>query len=269
MLNASNERSMSKREMERLNKVLSRAGIASRRGADRLIEEGRVSVNGESVGKLGLRIDPRRDIVKVDGVRIPPIPEQHTYLMLNKPRGYVTTMSDPEGRPTVKDLLRGIKAPVYPVGRLDFNSEGLLLLTDDGDLARDLMHPRSKVAKTYAVKVRGTPSNEALGRLRRGIILEGKRTMPARLSISRRGANSWLQVTVFEGRKHQVKKMLQAIGHPVLKLRRVSYAGLALRDLPVGRLQHLSHNQVERLRRAISSRGKGGGGGSSEGAGPA
>jgi pseudouridine synthase len=259
----------SKQGMERLNKVLSRAGVASRRGADRLIEEGRVTVNGETVGKLGLQIDPRRDVVKVDGVRIPPIPERHTYLMLNKPRGYVTTMSDPEGRPTVKDLLRGIKAPVYPVGRLDFNSEGLLLLTDDGDLARDLMHPRSKVAKTYAVKVRGTPSNDALGRLSRGIRLEGRKTMPARLSISRRGPNSWLQVTIFEGRKHQVKKMLQAIGHPVVKLRRVSYAGLDLGDLQVGRLRPLSRQQVERLRRAVSSRGKGGGGGPGKGARPA
>jgi len=255
--------------MERLNKVISRAGVASRRGADRLIEEGRVTVNGETVGKLGMQVDPQRDVVKVDGVRIPAIPEHHTYLMLNKPRGYVTTMSDPEGRPTVKDLLRGIKAPVYPVGRLDFNSEGLLLMTDDGDLARDLMHPRNKVAKTYAVKVRGTPSNEALGRLRRGIRLEGRKTMPARLSISRRSANSWLQVTVFEGRKHQVKKMLQAVGHPVLKLRRVSYAGLDLGDLPVGRLRPLGHHQVERLRRAISSRGKGGGGGPGKGARPA
>jgi len=237
--------------MERLNKVLARAGVASRRGADQLIEQGRVSVNGEIVSKLGTRIDPSKDAVKVDGVRIPPIPEHHSYLILNKPRGYVTTMSDPEGRPTVKDLLRNVKAPVYPVGRLDFNSEGLLLLTDDGDLARDLMHPRNEVAKTYAVKVRGKPSKEALARLRKGIRLEGRRTMPAKLTMSRPGSNSWLQVTVCEGRKHQVRNMLQAIGHPVLKLRRIRYAGLDLGDLPVGGLLPLSPSQVVRLRRAI------------------
>lgn len=237
--------------MERLNKVLARAGVASRRGSDQLIEQGRVTVNGEIVSQLGTRIDPRKDAVKVDGVRIPPIPEHHSYLILNKPRGYVTTMSDPEGRPTVKDLLRKVKAPVYPVGRLDFHSEGLLLLTDDGDLARDLMHPRNEVAKTYAVKVRGKPSNEALARLRKGIRLEGRRTMPAKLAMSRPGTNSWLQVTVFEGRKHQVKNMLQAIGHPVMKLRRVRYAGLDLGDLPVGGLLALTPSQVARLRRAI------------------
>jgi 23S rRNA pseudouridine2605 synthase len=243
--------------MERLNKVLSRAGVASRRGADRLIEQGRVTVNGEIVSKLGTRVDPRQDAIKVDGVRMPALPEHHTYLMLNKPRGYVTTMSDPEGRPTVKDLLRKVDAHVYPVGRLDFNSEGLLLLTDDGDLARDLMHPRQGAAKTYAVKVRGTPSNEALGRLRRGIRLEDRRTLPAKLSVSRPGPNSWLRVTVVEGRKHQVRNMLQAIGHPVLKLRRIGYAGLDLGDLPIGALQHLTTAQVARLRRAVRSSGKG------------
>jgi len=237
--------------MERLNKVLARAGLASRRAADRLIEEGRVTVNGRIVRELGTRVDAERDAIKVDGRRIPQAPSSHTYVLLNKPRGYVTTLSDPEGRPTVRELLHGVRGRVFPVGRLDFDSEGLLLLTDDGALARDLMHPRSGVTKTYAAKVRGAPGPEALARLRAGVPLEEGRTLPARVAVARRGPNPWLEVSVVEGRKHQVRRMLQAVGHPVLRLKRIRYAGLSLGSLRPGRLRHLSDEEVAMLRRVV------------------
>lgn len=236
---------------ERLNKVLSRAGVASRRAADELIVQGRVQVNGRVICELGHKVDPRRDSIKVDGKSIPAAPRAHTYLMLNKPKGYVTTLSDPQDRPTIQDLLRGVRSRVYPVGRLDFQSEGLLLLTDDGDLARDLMHPGSHVTKTYAAKVRGTPEAAQLDKLRRGVRIEGKTTLPAEVAVKRRGPNSWLEVSVVEGRKHQVRRMLQAIGHPVLKLRRVRYDGLELGKLPTGGLRPLSTAEVSRLRRSV------------------
>jgi pseudouridine synthase len=241
--------------MERLNKVLSRAGIASRRSADRLIAEGRVTVNGAVVKELGVKVDPAKDAIKVDGARIPAIPEHRTYLMLNKPRGCVTTLSDPEGRPTIVDYMRGVRARVYPVGRLDFNSEGLLLLTDDGDLARDLMHPGRGVAKTYAVKVRGMPSRESLEQLRAGVRIEGRKTLPAKVAVDRPGSNSWLRVTIVEGRKHQVRNMLQAVGHRVIRLRRIRYGGLDLGDLPPGGVRRLTPEQVEKLRRAAAAKG--------------
>lgn len=241
--------------MERLNKVLARAGLASRRTADRLIAEGRVTVNGRAVREPGTRVDPARDAIKVDGRRLPQAPARHTYVMLNKPRGYVTTLSDPQGRPTVGELLRGVRGRLFPVGRLDFDSEGLLLLTDDGDLARDLMHPRSGVTKTYAAKVRGTPGPDALARLRAGVPLREGRALPAQVGLLRRGENPWLEVSVVEGRKHQVRRMLQAVGHPVLKLKRIRYAGLALGDLRTGRLRHLRGEEVERLRRAAGGAG--------------
>ena len=239
---------------ERLNKVLSRAGIASRRAADQMILEGRVRVNGQVVCELGHKVDPRQDAIKVDGKRIPAAPQTHTYLMLNKPKGYVTTLSDPHERPTIQDLLRGVRTRVYPVGRLDFQTEGLLLLTDDGDLARDLMHPGSGVTKTYSAKVRGTPEPGELERLRRGIRIDGKATLPAEIAVKHRGPNSWLEVSVIEGRRHQVRRMLQAIGHPVLKLRRVRYDGLELGKLATGSLRPLTSSEVARLRRSVGAK---------------
>ena len=238
---------------ERLQKTLARAGVASRRAAEGLILEGRVTVNGSVVTRLGTRVDPERDAVRVDGKRIPAAPAAATYLMLHKPRGYVTTLRDPEGRPTVRDLVRGVKARVFPVGRLDFQSEGLLLLTDDGDLARDLMRPASGVPKTYLAKVRGEPDREALERMCSGIVLEGRRTMPARARVARHGANAWVEVTVVEGRKHQVRRMLEAVGHPVARLRRIRYAGVELGDLAVGRVRPLLAEEIDRLRRAVAA----------------
>ena len=235
---------------ERLNKVLARAGVASRRGADRLIAEGRVTVNGAVVRRLGSCVDPRNDAIKVDGRSIPRAARAHTYLALNKPRGFVTTLSDPQGRPTVRDLLRGVRGRVFPIGRLDLNSEGLLLFTDDGDLAVGLMSPASGVPKTYAVKVQGRVGAQELARLSRGVRLDGRMTLPARVALLRAGDNSWLEVTIVEGRKHQVRRMLLAVGHPVLKLRRVCYDGVELGALPRGKWRRLTPSEVERLRRA-------------------
>lgn len=240
---------------ERLQKALARAGVASRRAAERLIAEGRVSVNGEVVRELGLRVGPR-DALRVDGRSVVrPPPSGHVYLMLNKPRGVVTTLADPEGRRTVGELAAGAVAGrrLFPVGRLDFHSQGLLLLTDDGELARDLMHPGTGAVKTYAVKLRGRPGPEALERLRRGVVLDGRRTQPARVRTLRDAANPWLEIAITEGRKHQVRRMCHDVGHPVIKLRRTGYAGLELGDLPEGHLRRLRPDELRRLRRVVSA----------------
>src|SRR5262249_26783752 len=160
--------------IERLQKAIARSGVASRRAAERMIREGRVTVNGQPVARLGVRVDLDRDVIRVDEKRLPAPPRGSTYVLMNKPRGDVTTLADPEGRPTVRDLLDGLPTRVYPVGRLDYDSEGLLLLTDDGGLARGLMHPSSTVEKTYVAKVRGTPSADAMQRLRRGVRVLGR-----------------------------------------------------------------------------------------------
>lgn len=240
---------------DRLNLALARAGVASRRASDRLIAEGRVTVNGRVVNILGSRVEPGRDRIEVDGRRIPAPPARHTYLMLHKPRGCVTTMRDPEGRPTVHGLLRGVSARLFPVGRLDYQSEGLLLLTDDGDLARALMHPSTGVTKTYQAKVRGTPTPEALARLARGVRVDGRATLPATAEVIRRtGTAAWVEVVLKEGRKRQVRRMLETVGHPVQRLRRTRYDGLELGALAPGRFRVLTSREVARLRR--SAQGK-------------
>ena len=243
--------------LERLQKVLAHAGVASRRAAEALIEAGRVTVNGKAVTELGTRVDAGRDAIKVDGRRIggaePPV-----YLAMHKPRGYVTTLSDPEGRPTVRDLLAGVTGVrVFPVGRLDFHSEGLLLLTNDGALARDLMHPSHGVPKVYRAKVQGTPDPAALARLRRGLVLDGRPTSPARAHVVRPGPNAWVEIEVIEGRKHQVRRMLEAVGHPVLRLRRIAYGGVGLGDLPPGGVRPLAPAEVRRLARAAGREERG------------
>jgi len=235
---------------ERLQKVLAHAGVASRRHAERLMREGRVTVNGAAVTELGTKVDPSRDAIKVDGKRIGAPRPHRTYLAVHKPRGMVTTLADPEGRPAVNSLLQGIKVRVYPVGRLDYDTEGLLLLTDDGDLARDLMHPTSGVEKTYLAKVRGQPGPEVLARLRRGIPLDGRRTGKARVHLVRSGDSPWIEITITEGRNRQVRRMFQAVGHPVQRLRRVGYGGVELGRLPRGGLRPLTPDEVKRLARA-------------------
>lgn len=236
---------------ERLQKVLAHAGIASRRAAERLIVAGRVTVNGAVAAELGTKVDPERDSIKVDGKRIQGAPSRPTYLAFYKPRGVVTTLSDPEGRRSVRDFLDDVHVRVYPVGRLDFDSEGLLLLTDDGALARDLMHPSSGVEKTYRAKVRGLPEPETLARLARGIHLDGRRTGPAEVRLVRAGDNPWIEIAITEGRNRQVRRMLQAVGHPVQRLRRIRYGGVELGRLAPGALRPLRPGEVERLRRAV------------------
>lgn len=242
--------------MERLHKVLASAGVCSRRAAERLMEQGRVQVNGQVVTKPGSQVDPFRDSIAVDGKRLPRVSQRKVYLILNKPRGYVTTLSDPEGRPTVGDLIRPVRTRVFPVGRLDYNSEGLLLVTNDGDLARGLMHPASGVEKTYTVKVRGQPDSGVLDRLRRGISLDGRRASSSGLRVVKRSgasANSWLEVTVTEGRKHLVRRMLQSVGHPVLKLRRTRYDGVRLGKLASGTFRELTARELAGLRQACNA----------------
>jgi pseudouridine synthase len=236
----------------RLQKILSAAGVASRRAAERLIDEGRVSVNGITVVELGTKADPEVDDIRVDGRRIKG-PQRHRYLLLNKPRGYVTTRSDPERRPTVLDLLKGVREYVYPVGRLDFDSEGLLILTNDGELAALLTHPRHKVEREYEAQVLGVPDAHDLDRLSRGIVIEGRRTHPARVELRperRPGeATSVVRITVHEGRTRQVRKMCDAIGHPVRTLKRVRIGPLTDRHLKSGAFRELTLEEVGRLKR--------------------
>jgi len=235
---------------ERLQKFLARAGVGSRRACEAYIVEGRVTVNGHVVRELGTRVDPEADAVKFDGRKIRSASPTTVVLALNKPRGVVTTMSDPEGRPTVADLLHGLARRVYPVGRLDFHSEGLLLVTDDGTLARDLTHPGKEVPKTYLAKVRGRPDDDALRRVARGILLDGRKTAPARVRVVRPGANVWVEITVTEGRNRLVRRLFEAVGHPVQRLRRIAFGPIELGRLPAGRVRALSADEVAALRSA-------------------
>lgn len=242
--------------MERLQKFLARAGVASRRAAEELMRQGRVTVNGTVASRPGITIDPETDSVKVDGRRIVAPAASRSYFILNKPRGYVTTVSDPQDRPTVMDLVPKVRGRLFPVGRLDFQTEGLLLLTDDGELAGKLMHPSGKVPKIYRAKVKGSPRREVLDRIRQGMILEGRRTRPAKIRIVRKGENNaWVEVTVTEGRKHLIRKMLQGIGHPVLKLKRTGYGSLTLQGLAVGECRRLHPVEIDALRAGIAPAG--------------
>ena len=243
----------------RLQKLLSAAGIASRRTAESLITEGRVTVNGAVVDTLGAKAVPDVDDVRVDDRRVKTVTRQR-YILLNKPRGYVTTREDPEGRRTVMDLLGGVREYVYPVGRLDYDTEGLLLLTSDGDLAARLTHPRHEVARVYEAIIMGEPSDEALDELRRGIFLEGRRTAEAEVvrgSTVGKGRDHTTKIvlTLREGRNRQVREMCQRIGHPVRSLQRVRMGPLSLRGLPTGHWRDLSPGEVASLRAATKSSG--------------
>ncbi len=219
-----------------------------------MIAEGLVTVNGKVVRELGTKVDPTRDHVKVNGRHLRAV-QPYVYLMLNKPKGVVSTLEDPEGRPTVKDLLRGVSVRVFPVGRLDFDSEGLMLLTNHGDLAQALLHPRYHVPKTYLIKVKGVLTREEMDRLGRGVTLEDGPTGPATVRPVRKAEqNSWLEITIHEGRKHQVKRMLEAIGHPVLKLTRVRFGPLSLGDLEPGEFRYLTDREANVIRDLVRSR---------------
>src|SRR6266480_5691951 len=239
---------------ERLQKIIAAAGIASRRKAEELITSGRVQVNGTVVTELGTKADPETDHVRVNGKLLHGA-QRHVYLLLNKPKGYVTTMSDPEKRPTVMDLIRGVKGRVYPVGRLDYASEGLLLMTNDGVLAHRLMKAASHVAKTYVVKVSGKPTEEAIAKLRGGLSIatdDGKRvrTSPAKVRIVKEAANPWYEITLIEGRNRQIRRMFEEVGHHVEKIKRVRYGPLTL-DVPPGEFRQLTLKEVQRLKSAI------------------
>jgi len=270
--------------LERLQKIISRAGVASRRKAEELILEGRVSVNGVVTRELGTKADPDADQIRVNGKPLRPS-RNFLYLALNKPRECVTTLSDPEGRPTVMDFLKGLGERVYPVGRLDYHTEGLLLLTNDGDFANHVLSAASGIPKTYWAKVAGTPAEDDLEKLRRGILLDGRRTRPARIRPlfraathpsrereraaspnRRRGAvrprphrnvsslgreqtgNPWFEVILQEGRQNQIRRMFDHIGHPVRKLKRVGVGSVSLGSLASGQYRFLTPKEIASLR---------------------
>ena len=236
---------------ERLQKIISRAGVASRRKAETLILQGRVSVNGQIIRKLGAKAVWGNDEIQVDGKTIKTDAEK-VVLALYKPRRCVTTLYDPQGRRTVADMIGDLPVRVYPVGRLDYDVEGLLLLTNDGELSHRLQHPRYKVAKTYLVKVRGSPSEKTLAQLQQGVRLRDGVTAPAELSILHDDKKTtWISLVVREGRYHQVKRMCAAVGHPVLKLQRTKIGPIKLENLRPGQSRRLKAREVRSLRRVV------------------
>jgi 23S rRNA pseudouridine2605 synthase len=238
---------------ERLQKILSRAGIASRRKAEQIIREGRVTVNGAVVTELGSKADLERDHIKVDG-KLLHEPRRLICLALNKPNNVMTTVSDPQGRPTVMELLRGVKERVYPVGRLDYHSEGLLLFTNDGELAHTLTSAAMHIPKTYLVKVNGPLTPEQEREFREGVPLSGRRTAPAGLKLAHRAANPWYEVRLIEGRKNQIREMFKHFGRLVEKLKRVKIGFLELGALKPGEFRYLTAEEVERFRRTAVRR---------------
>jgi 23S rRNA pseudouridine2605 synthase len=236
---------------QRLQKLIASAGIASRRHAEELITSGKVSLNGKVVTELGTKADPDKDHIKVNGKLINPQLKgrEKTYILLNKPRGYLSSVSDQEGRPLVVELLPAALGKLHPVGRLDFNTEGLLLLTNDGDLTNFVTAARNRVEKVYEVKVKGVPTEAAIGRLRRGVTFgDGTRTAPAKIELSHQTAtNAWFEVLLHQGRNQQVRRMFELIGHSVIKLRRVRIGFLTDENLKPGYWRHLTPSEVSRL----------------------
>jgi len=234
---------------ERLQKILSQAGVASRRKAEELIVEGRVTVNGKTIVELGSKADLERDHIKVDG-KLLRAPKRHVYFALNKPKGVVTTAADPEGRQTVMHLMRGVRERVYPVGRLDYQSEGLILLTNDGDFAHRITAPASHVIKTYVVKANGPLTEAQEKTFRSGVPIEGRKTAPAEIKLIKPGTNPWYEVKIAEGRQNQIRMMFRNFGRLVEKLRRVKIGFLEL-DVAPGRYRALTPKEVERFRKLL------------------
>lgn len=232
----------------RLQKYLAGCGIASRRNAEKMILEGRVSVNGQVIQTLGTQVDEAADIVQVDGITVHPEEEKH-YLAYNKPVGEVTTASDPEGRATVMDRFRDYPVRLFPVGRLDYDSEGLLLLTNDGELMNQLLHPSFEIPKSYLTKVSNNVTEDEIKMLRKGVIIEGKMTSPASVRLIRHDTFSTdLLITIHEGRNRQVRRMIAAIGHQVVRLKRIRFGPVYLNDLPSGMWRKLTAEEIEKLR---------------------
>lgn len=235
------------KKSERLQKYLARCGLCSRRKAEEYIREGRITVDGRIVTEMGTTLDPDTSEVLFDGARVSPEKEK-LYFLLNKPKGYVTTMSDPQNRPVVTSLVKGVDARLFPVGRLDFDTEGALLLTNDGELAQKIQHPSFETNKTYEALVRGVVPQNKVDQLEKGVILDGKMTSKATIRyLNRKGKNQLLRITIHEGRKHQVKKMFQHIGHPVLHLRRTAYGKLTLGSLPTGQTRRLNPSDIKKI----------------------
>ena len=234
--------------MMRLQKYLAVCGVASRRRAEQMIQNGQVAVNGQVITEMGVQVDENQDTVLVDGVLVRPEAEKH-YIAYNKPIGEVTTVSDPEGRATVMDKFRSYPARLYPVGRLDYDSEGLLLLTNDGELMNHLLHPSHEVSKTYLVKASNQVTEEEIARLRAGVMIDQKLTSPASVRLIRRETfDTVLLISIHEGRNRQGRKMLEAVGHQVVHLKRVGFGPIELKDLPLGQWRRLTEAEVNRLK---------------------
>jgi 23S rRNA pseudouridine2605 synthase len=231
--------------LERLQKVLAKAGIASRRKAEELIRQGKVRVDGKIVTEMGTRVDPAIQSIECEGTPLDS-QEKKVYILLHKPAGFLSTVDDPQGRPIVTDLLKNIKERVYPVGRLDLDTEGALLLTNDGELSQKILHPSHEVNKTYVAKVKGQPGRKKLDELSKGIMLEGRKTWPALIKVLKtENRSAIIQVIIHEGRKRQVRKMFEAIGHPVLELKRTAYGKLGLGDLEPGKYRLLTPGDIK------------------------
>ena len=238
----------SETKMVRLQKIIAGSGISSRRKAEEYIRHGLVTVNGETVMTLGTKVDPLHDHIKVNGRHLKSkLPDM--FVMLNKPVGYLSTLHDPDGRPTIKQLMPKPSLRLFPVGRLDFDSEGLLLLTNNGDIAQACLHPTHHVQKTYLVKVKGVLEDSQVQQLRRGVTLEDGQTAPAKVKKAGKAqANSWIEITIHEGRKHQVKRMFEHIGHPVIRLKRIQFGPLNLGKLLPGKTRYLTDEEANDLR---------------------
>jgi len=236
----------------RLNKFLAQAGVASRREVDKMIAGGEIKVNGRVIQVLGYKIDDEKDRVEVEGKKIER-EEGQVYLMINKPPGYLVTLKDRFQRPTIKQLLPSLGKRIFPVGRLDYDSEGLLLLVNDGELAYRLTHPRFKVGKVYLVKVKGDPDPSRLSRLEKGIYLEGRKTAPAKIArLSRSSKRNLLKVEIYEGRKREVRKMFDAVGHRVLQLKRIDFGGVRLGKLKTGKWRFLTRKEINTLKKKVN-----------------
>lgn len=233
--------------LERLQKIISAAGITSRRASEELIVNGQVAVNGIVVTELGTKADPAKDKITVDG-KLLQVSAQRLYILLNKPAGYMTTLDDPEGRPLVTELLEEIPERVYPVGRLDYNTEGLLLLTNDGEWANRLMHPRHEIEKEYHVRVRGKAHGSQIKQLAEGVMIDGRPTAPATVRLIKDGEqNDWLSITIHEGRNRQVRRMCEAVSLSVVRLKRVRYGSLLLGTLKSGEFRFLTEAEARNL----------------------
>jgi pseudouridine synthase len=236
--------------MERLQKVMAHAGVASRRKSEEIIAEGRVKVNGEIVTEMGVKVDPEQDEIVVDGELISE--EKKRYILLNKPEGYITTVSDPEGRPTVMDLIPDLKQRLYPAGRLDYDSSGLLIMTNDGDLTYKLTHPKKEVDKKYRVLVQGEMDQDDFKKFENGMVIDGQKTAPARISnINYKGDKTEFDVIIHEGRNRQVRRMAKIAGFSVISLKRIAFAFLTLKGVKEGDFRYLSDQEITKLKNML------------------